>query len=89
MPTKGRSSLVVKAINMQIKARRGGLILYRTVVAGAALDGNSVLDIGEPVRDYAQARACLLAAPLSGGCSTAAQYSLHPLESGHACMQHC
>ena len=33
---------------------RGGLILYRTVVAGAALDGNAVLDVGEPVRDYAQ-----------------------------------
>lgn len=33
---------------------RGGLILYRTVVGGAALDGNSVLDIGEPVRDYAK-----------------------------------
>lgn len=35
---------------------RGGLILYRTRVPAGALNGRSVLDIGEPVRDYAKVR---------------------------------
>ena len=33
---------------------RGGLIWYRTTVKGLALAANSVLDVGEPVRDYAK-----------------------------------
>ena len=36
---------------------RGGLILYRTTVPATALNGGAVLDISEPVRDYAKARA--------------------------------
>ena len=34
--------------------RRGGLILYRAVLNGSQLQGSAVLDIGEPVRDYAR-----------------------------------
>ena len=33
---------------------RGGLILYRTVIKGSELQGTAVLDISEPVRDYAR-----------------------------------
>ena len=33
---------------------RGGLILYRAVLSGSQLQGSAVLDIGEPVRDYAR-----------------------------------
>ena len=35
-------------------ACRGGLILYRTTVNATLLQANAVLDIGEPVRDYAR-----------------------------------
>ena len=35
---------------------RGGLILYRTTVPATALNGGAVLDISEPVRDYAKVR---------------------------------
>ncbi len=38
---------------------RGGLILYRTTVKGLSLAANSVLDVGEPVRDYAKVGATL------------------------------
>ena len=41
---------------MKLERGRGGLILYRTKVPAGALNGRSVLDIGEPVRDYAKAR---------------------------------
>ena len=49
---------------------RGGLILYRTKVPAGALNGRSVLDIGEPVRDYAKARRGLLetCGPAGHGC---------------------
>ena len=41
---------------MKLGWGRGGLILYRTKVPAGALNGRSVLDIGEPVRDYAKVR---------------------------------
>ena len=49
--------------------RRGGLILYRTVIKGAALQGTAVLDISEPVRDYARVSA--LSAAAREECKTA------------------
>lgn len=47
-------------ISLYLAWGRGGLILYRTKVPAGALNGRSVLDIGEPVRDYAKARRGLL-----------------------------
>ncbi len=44
--------------------RRGGLILYRTTIKGAALQGTAVLDISEPVRDYARVSAVCACAHL-------------------------
>ncbi|CAL5218934.1 g683 [Coccomyxa viridis] len=39
---------------MEEYGQSGGLILYRTTIKGAALQGTAVLDISEPVRDYAR-----------------------------------
>ncbi|KAK9915942.1 hypothetical protein WJX75_006251 [Coccomyxa subellipsoidea] len=39
---------------MEEYGQSGGLILYRTTVNATSLTANAVLDIGEPVRDYAR-----------------------------------
>ncbi|CAL8469886.1 g9428 [Coccomyxa elongata] len=39
---------------MEEYGQSGGLILYRTTVNATSLQANAVLDIGEPVRDYAR-----------------------------------
>ena len=65
MPSKVASALgdaIGSALphSLNLAWGRGGLILYRTKVPAGALNGKSVLDIGEPVRDYAKARRDLL-----------------------------
>ncbi len=49
--------------------RRHGVIVYRTILAVGALIGGGVLDLGEPVHDYAQVRLFTPAA-LSVGCTS-------------------
>lgn len=52
-----------------ICVRRHGVIVYRTILAVGALIGGGVLDLGEPVHDYAQVRLFTPAA-LSVGCTS-------------------
>ena len=56
---------------MHACGRRGGLILYRTVIKGAALQGTAVLDISEPVRDYARVSLATCFAKLAQGADLA------------------
>ena len=37
--------------------RRHGVIVYRSILAVGALIGGGVLDLGEPIHDYAQVEA--------------------------------
>ena len=53
-PARGCAQGPFGVTDRQSHPRRGGLILYRTVIKGSELQGTAVLDIGEPVRDYAR-----------------------------------
>ena len=63
---------------------RGGLILYRAVLKGSQLQGSAVLDIGEPVRDYARVRPHELRAALTAHGQGSMQHGMRCFRA-HAC----
>ena len=52
-----RSVQCVRSDENKCVVRRHGVVVYRSILAVGALIGGGVLDLGEPIHDYAQVKA--------------------------------